>query len=41
MGRIHLFGHMDRNMVKKGDKVIKNVTQGDYGQGMVSGIRLT
>jgi len=34
MGRIHLFGHMDRNMVKKGDKVIKNVTPiGTVGTG--------
>lgn len=34
MARIHLFGHMDRNLVKKGDKVIKRVTPiGTIGTG--------
>ena len=34
MGRIHLFGHMDKNFVKKGDKVIAYVTPiGTVGTG--------
>lgn len=34
MKKYHLFGHMDRNLVKKGDKVIKYVTPiGTIGDG--------
>jgi hypothetical protein len=34
MSKYHLFGHMDRNLVKKGDKVIKNTTPiGTIGDG--------
>lgn len=34
MARIHLFGHMDKNLVKKGDRVVKNVTPiGTVGTG--------
>lgn len=34
MSRLHLFAHMDKNLVKKGDKVIKNVTPiGTVGNG--------
>ncbi len=34
MARIHLFAHMDRNLVKKGDRVVKHVTPiGTIGTG--------
>ena len=34
MARIHLFGHMDKNFVKKGDRVVKHVTPiGTVGTG--------
>lgn len=34
MSKYHLFGHMDKNFVRKGDKVIKNVTPiGTIGDG--------
>lgn len=34
MAKLHLFGHMDRNLVKKGDRVLKYVTPiGTIGDG--------
>lgn len=34
MARIHLYGHMDKNFVRKGDKVIKHITPiGTIGDG--------
>ena len=34
MGKLHLFAHMDRNLVRKGDKVVKYVTPiGTIGTG--------
>lgn len=34
MGKYHLYAHMDRNLVRKGDKVVKNVTPiGTIGDG--------